>query len=137
VDEPVDITAPPGGRPAVAGVNRSFPLIALVQLATFCAALMACIDGGKFRDFLEDVPQLAGPAVAGFVGAMFVGGFLGLMLGLGEHHVWRSALKGMCIGALCGVAMMFVYVAPAPLPQAAAAAVVLLLSTIIMRVGTP
>jgi hypothetical protein len=114
--------------------ERSFPLIALVQLATFWATIVACIDGEALGKALDDAarwPALAG----GLLGlAVAVGAAIGFAVGLGQLRMWRSAWAGAGVGALYGVAILAVYVAPAPIPQAIAAAGVLLMTTIVFRI---
>ncbi len=123
--------SPPRLQPAA--LQRSFPLVALLQLATFCAALGACVDGAKLGAAIDDMPRWADYEWGAVLGAAFFGGLLGFFIGLGQLRMWRSALVGGLVGALAGLAILAVYAAPAPLIRAAAAAAVLVLSTLIVR----
>lgn len=121
-------------EPATVLQERSFPLIALFQLATFWATIVACIDGEALGKALDDAPRW--PAIAAWLTslAVVVGASLGFVVGLGQLRMWRSAWAGAGVGALYGVAILAVYVAPASIEQAVAAAGVLMATTIAFRI---
>ena len=125
-------SAPPATRLAAVS-DRSFPVAALVHLATFCAALLACIDG---RTLQAAVAGLADEPPSGrveVIGALLAGGVLGALVGLGQLKVWSGAVKGFCSGALCGAVILGVYTAPSSLERALAAPMLVLLAPIAMR----
>jgi hypothetical protein len=106
--------------------EQSFPLIALLQLATFMAAITACVDS---KALLKRVDQAAqNPLEAAAVGA------IGFLIGLGQLRMARSALVGGAVGAAFGLAILAIYLAPAPPIRTAGAVAVLLVSTIAIRV---
>ena len=124
--------APPNRLSGTA--RRSFPLVALFQLATFCAALMACIDGAAMGKLLDGMSFASSRRAMAVVAATVIaGGLLGLFVALGQFGMWRSAAKGSIVGALGGAAILCVYVAPASIERTTAAAAVLLLSTLVVR----
>ncbi len=116
--------------------ERSFPLVALLQFATFWAAMAACIDGRELGAALDRIPEqpIAAALVAAF--AVSVSGLLGFAVGLGQLRMWRSAAAGAAVGMLYGIIVLAVYVAPAPLERAAAAAAILVVTTIAFRIGS-
>jgi hypothetical protein len=117
--------------------ERSFPLVALLQMATLWAALAACIDGAQLRILLDRLPREE-PIIWGFVaGVVTVGGVFGLFVGAGQIRMWRSAALGFVVGSLSGGIILSIYMAPAPIERALAAAVMLLLTTIALRWRTP
>ena len=126
--------ADPAPRPAAATQERSFPLIALLQLATFLAALVTCIDSNELSRRLGFARQepLVGAALV--LGACSVVGLIGVVIGAGQLHMKRSALAGGIVGALYGIVILAIYVAPAPLERAAAAAALVVLTTIAIRI---
>jgi hypothetical protein len=121
-------------EPATVLQERSFPLIALFQLATYWATIVACIDGAALGKELDAAQRWPAVAVGLTALAVLVGAALGFVVGLGQLRMWRSAWIGAGVGALYGVAILAVYVAPAPILQAAAAAGVLMATTIAFRV---
>jgi hypothetical protein len=130
------VSPPPADLSALAQ-ERSFPLVALLQLATFWAALTACIDGAKLRDMVARLPQQESVVWALVAGVFLVGSVIGFFVGLGQVRVWRSAATGVVVGSLCGGGILAVYVAPAPVGRAFAAAAMLLLTTMAFRLRTP
>jgi hypothetical protein len=129
-----DDKSPWTAEPQAVLQERSFPLIALVQLATFWATIVACIDGEALGKALDEAPRW--PAIAAWLTslAIAVGAALGFVIGLGQLRMWRSAWAGAGVGALYGLAILAVYVAPAPIEQAVAAAGVLMITTIAFRI---
>lgn len=113
--------------------ERSYPLVALLQLATFWAALAACIDGARLRLLVDQLPQQDAVVWGLVAGVFLVGGTLGFLVGLGQVRMWRSAAMGFVVGALCGGAILAVYVAPAPVHRAFAASAMLVGTTIAFR----
>jgi hypothetical protein len=111
--------------------DGSFPLIALLQLAAFSAALAACIDGRRLIEVI-DQNNIVNLAVA--VGASMVAGFVAVLLGFGHLRRWRTALAAGGIGALHAPAILAAYAAPAAFWRAGPAVAVLLISTIVLRV---
>jgi len=114
--------------------ERSFPLIALLQLATFLAAVVSCIDGPELARVLAKARGEPLLLVIAPLGACLALGLLGAVIGLGQLRRWRSALVGGGVGGAYGLAMLAVYVAPASLERAVAAAAVLVLTTIAIRI---
>jgi hypothetical protein len=113
---------------------RSFPLIALVQLATFLAALVACINGQELSRRVHQAvvePLMVASAVLGACASV---GLIGIIIGMSQLHMNRSALIGGGVGALYGLVILAVYIAPAPVERSAAAAAMLLLTTIAFRI---
>lgn len=120
-------------RPAVVATTRngSFPLIALLQLASFTAVLVACVDGQELRQVITSQNYVAvGTAV---LVSVFIG-FIVVILGFGWSRLGRSALVAAMIGGLHGPAFLAAYAAPAPFNRAFAAIAVLVLSTVVLRV---
>jgi hypothetical protein len=114
--------------------ERSFPLIALLQLATFLAALVSCIDSDDLSrnlDFARQEPLLGAACV---LGACSVVGLIGVVIGASQLQMKRSALAGGAVGAFYGVLILAVYLSPAPLHRAAAAAAMAVLTTIAIRI---
>jgi hypothetical protein len=130
------LPAPQGPRSATVGMassERSYPLVALLQLATFWAALAACVDGAKLRSMLDLASQNMTMAAAAIIAAFVLGGLLGSFVGMGQLRMWRSAVAGFAAGGLCGGAILAVYAAPAPPARALGAAATLVLTTIAFR----
>ncbi len=111
--------------------DGSFPLIALLQLAAFSAALVACIDGRRLMEILSQSPPLILAAAAG---VSVVVGFLAVVFGFGHLRRWRTALAAGAMGALHGPAILAAFAAPAPFWRAGPAVAVLLISTIVLRI---
>jgi hypothetical protein len=126
-------TTPRTSRPDAAAFQRSFPLVALLQLATFGAALGACIDGGKLADATGALAEREFVAWALLAAAAALGACLGFFVGLGQLKMWRSALGGAAVGLVTGLAILAVYVAPAPIPRVASAAAVIIVTTLAIR----
>lgn len=117
-----------------AGKMRSFPLIALVQLATYLAAIAACIDGRALYKLFDQAGAEPLIAASMILGAACTVGLIGVVIGTSQLHMNRSALAGGAVGAMYGVVILAVYVAPAPIERSAAAAAMLLLTTIAFRI---
>jgi hypothetical protein len=117
-----------------AGKMRSFPLLALVQLATYLAALTACIDGRALYTRLDQAASQPIIAVSMVLGAACLVGLVGVIIGASQLQLNRSALVGGAVGALYGIVILAVYAAPAPLERAAAAAALTVLTTIAFRI---
>jgi hypothetical protein len=121
-------SAPASGRSRRDG---SFPLLALLQLASFSAALVACIDGGALRKALGQFP-IGLTAIAVNVSVLL--GFVTVAVGFAHLRSWRTACAAGALGALHGPAILAVFAAPAPFWRAGPAIIVLLLTTILLRV---
>jgi len=117
-----------------AGKMRSFPLLALVQLATYLAALTACIDGRAFYTRLGQAASDPIIAVSFVLGIACLVGLVGVVIGASQLQLNRSALVGGAVGALYGIVILAVYAAPAPIERAAAAAALTVLTTIAFRI---
>src|SRR5215211_1677268 len=85
--------------PPTAGQIRSFPLIALVQLATFLAGLVACIDGHQLSEVLNRGPFDLMLAASAVLGACASVGLIGVIIGMSQLQMNRSALIGGGVGA--------------------------------------
>lgn len=118
----------------LAARGGSFPLIALLQLATFSAALVACVDSQELTSQIQRSKEYvpAAIAIAMFVSASI--GFIGMILGSGQFRFRRSALVGGAIAAVHGLAIVAAFVAPAPLERSAAAVGMLLVTTVAFRI---
>jgi hypothetical protein len=114
--------------------ERSFPLIALVQLATFWATIVACVDGKELAKAVDQMWERPAVAAQLILLAVTLGAGVGFAVGLGQLRMWRNAVAGASVGILYGIAILAVYVAPASIQQAAAAAAVLLATTIAFRI---
>lgn len=128
----------PSGRVAAARWvhDQSYPLASVIQLTTLAAATLACLDASRLRheiDRIADHYPMA--ALAVMAGGACIVGLLGVLVGLGQRRRWRSAVVGSGVGALCGLLMLAVYAAPAPLLQGLGAAAVLLVTSIALRAG--
>jgi hypothetical protein len=113
--------------------ERSFPLIAVFHLATFWAAMLACIDGAALGKILRGRWEWGWDAAI-VVAALFAAMFFGAAVGLGQVRMWRSAALGAFIGVLYGPTMLAVYLAPAPITRGLAAAGLLTLTTLVFRI---
>jgi hypothetical protein len=122
-------TDPPAGLQ-----ERSFPLIALMQLATFWATIVACVDGKELAKAVDQIAERPAVAAQLILLAVTLGAGVGFAVGLGQLRMWRNAVAGAGVGILYGIAILAVYVAPASIQQAAAAAGVLLATTIAFRI---
>jgi hypothetical protein len=126
----------PAPRKFAAPYERSFPLVALLQLATCCAALAMCVDGPRLRQVLDQAGNIKVWQWQEWTSlgvALFSGAALGFLMGLAQLRMWRSAAMGASVGGLCGFALLTVYVAPAPIERIAAGAGMVLLTTIAFR----
>ena len=126
--------APSAPQVAAGSTEQSFPLVALLQLATFMAAIAACVDS---KELLKQVERAADePLSAALVvlAAAAVAGAIGFVIGLGQLRGIRSAMLGAAFGAAVGVTILCVYLAPAPPLRTAGAATVMLVSTIAIRI---
>lgn len=121
------------GQPT-AGTMRSFPLIALVQLATYLAAITACIDGRALYTRLDQAAAEPLIAASVMLGAACLVGLVGVIIGSSQLQLNRSAAVGGAVGALYGIVILAVYAAPAPIERAAAAAAIMVLTTIAFRI---
>ncbi len=129
-----DATPARSAAQPTAGKMRSFPLIALVQLATYLAAIAACIDGAALYKRLDQAGAEPLIAASMILGAACTVGLIGVVIGASQLQMNRSALVGGAVGALYGVMILAAYAAPAPLERSAAAAAMLLLTTIAFRI---
>lgn len=110
--------------------NGSFPLIALLQLASFTAVLVACVDGQALREVLADQD---GGVIAIAVAVSMLIGFITVLLGFGWSRLGRASLIAATIGAVHGPAVLAAFAAPAPFARSLAAIAVLIISTITLR----
>jgi hypothetical protein len=114
--------------------DRTFPLVALMQLATFWAALAACVDGAELRSLVGQFPGNYWLGLTMIAVAIVGGGVIGLVIGLGQLRPMRNAIAGVAVGSACGAALLAAYAAPAPPVRGLAAAAMLLATTIALRV---
>lgn len=134
------IESPANAEPAKAmaanagTTEQSFPLIALLQLATFMAAIMACVDSKALLKSIDQASQNPLEAAIVVLLAAAAVGAIGFIIGLGQLRMARSALVGGAVGAAFGLAILAIYLAPAPPVRTAGAVAVLLVSTIAIRV---
>lgn len=134
------IESPANAEPAKAmatnagTTEQSFPLIALLQLATFMAAITACVDSKELLKNIEQAAQDPLEAASVALLAAAAVGAIGFIIGLGQLRMARSALVGAAVGAAFGLAILAIYLAPAPPIRTAGAVAVLLVSTIAIRV---
>ena len=116
------------------GTEQSFPLIALLQLATFMAAIAACVDSQELLKRVNQAAQNPLEAASVVLLAAAAVGSIGFVIGLGQLRMTRSAVAGSAVGAGFGLAILAIYLAPAPPIRTAGAVAVLLVSTIAIRV---
>lgn len=118
--------------------EQSYPLVSIVQLVTFCVALVTCIDFKKFAtvlaglrhdNLLEVVAAIVAVGLAGFV--------LGSTVGLGQIRKWRGLLLCGATGASVSMLVLATFTAPASPTQALAASLLPLITTLILRARTP
>jgi hypothetical protein len=128
-----DVGAQPAGPAAIGSTEQSFPLVALLQLATYLAAMAACVDGKELVARLHGIGDEPIPAAMVALMAAGICGTIGLVIGLGQLRRWRSALAGGAFGAAVGLAILAVYIAPAPPLHTLGAAGLMLVSTLIIR----
>lgn len=113
--------------------ERSFSLIVLIQLFSFCIALVVCIDGKKLSQQWQqanlEITTLAWAAIVIWV----LGIASGLWIGLGQIRYHRSILICSIAGIILWLFVLACYVAPAK-PAAACAAIALpFLTTLAIR----
>jgi hypothetical protein len=127
--------AAPSAPPVTAGsTEQSFPLIALLQLATFMAAIAACVDNQELLKHLDRAGEEPLSSAAIVLAAAAAASAIGFIIGLGQLRGIRSAMLGAAFGASVGVTILCVYLAPAPPVRTAGAVTVMLLSTIAIRI---
>lgn len=126
--------APAAPQVAAGSTEQSFPLVALLQLATFMAAIAACVDNQELLKQLDRAVEEPLGAAAAVLAAAAVAGAIGFVIGLGQLRGIRSAMLGAAFGAAVGVTILSIYLAPAPPLRTAGAVAVMLLSTIAIRI---
>lgn len=118
--------------------EQSFPLTSIVQLFTYCVALVTCVDfktcAKRLNDALSSSPENVFAALAG---ATMVGFVIGAMIGLGQIRKWQSMFLSGTVGTIVGALLLATYTAPARPAQAIAASILPLASTILLRFRTP
>jgi hypothetical protein len=119
---------------AEGSTEQSFPLIALLQLATFLAAIAACVDSQELMKQFDRATQKPLEAALVIVLAATVVAAIGFVIGLGQLRAVRSATVGGAFGAALGIAILAVYIAPGPPTRTAGAVGVMLISTIAIRI---
>ena len=129
-------TAPPSRDPVQQ--DHSYPLISIVQLVTFCVALMTCIDFKSLADAIASPSRLGLLEVMGAITAASTIGFvIGAAIGLGQVRKWRSMLLCGIAGATVSMLILATFAAPGRPAQALAASLLPLVTTIILRFRTP
>lgn len=128
--------APTGAPTGVTGgaAEQSFPLIMMFQLATFWAAVAACVDGKALVEVLRNsagdpLEEAIAAAAAGVGGAL-----LGFIVGMSQVRRRPYAVVGAFVGLWYGLVILAVYVAPAPLERGLAAAAVIAVTTLAIRI---
>ena len=119
--------------PATAETERSFPLVALMQLGAVIAAIVVCIDGPRLWELFQQIGDAPWIALGLIATAMISSGVIGLVIGLGQRRRFRSALIGAAAGALFGLLMLAIFAAPASLERCAGGIAMVLFSTIALR----
>ena len=133
------VGSPAAVTTAATETERSFPLVALMQLGAVIAAIVVCIDGPRLWELFQRIGDepWAGDglwiALALIATAMISSGVIGLVVGLGQRRRFRSALIGAAAGALFGLLMLAIFAAPASLERCAGGIAMVLLSTIALR----
>lgn len=125
-------------RPASTGATeteRSFPLVALLQLGAVLGAIVVCIDGPKLWKVSERIGDEPLIALAIVMTAMISVGFIGLTVGLGQRRRFRSALVGFTAGAAFGLVLLAILAAPASIERCSSGIAMVLISTILLRVN--
>jgi hypothetical protein len=118
--------------------DQSYPLISIVQLVTFCVALMTCIDFKSFVAALTSPGRIGLLEVIGAITAVSaIGIVIGAAIGLGQLRRGRSMLLCGIAGATVSLLILATFAAPAPPAQALAASLLPLVTTIILRSRTP
>lgn len=116
--------------------ERSFSLIVLIQLFSFCIALVVCIDGKKLKQGWMQANFEVSTLVWGVLILCLLGLCSGLWVGLGQIRYFRSVLICSITGTLLWMFVLAIYIAPAN-PMAACAAIALpLLTTLAIRART-
>ena len=118
---------------ATTETERSFPLVALMQLGAVVASIVVCIDGPRLWELFQQIGDAPWIALALGTAAMISSGVIGLVVGLGQRRRLQSALIGAAAGALFGLLMLAIFAAPASLERCAGGIAMVLLSTIILR----
>lgn len=113
--------------------ERSFPLVALMQLGAVIGAIVVCIDGPRLWKLFQRIGEEPWAAVALIATAIVSSGVIGLVIGLGQRRRFRSALIGAAAGALFGLLMLAVYAAPASIERCSGGIAMVLISTIALR----
>jgi len=114
--------------------EQSFPLTSIFQLMTFCSALVVCIDYGELSEFaLRRLSKGLGEFYGPFLASGLVGLLIGVLLGLGQIHKWRGVLLCGTSGAMVGMLILAIYIAPARPAQAFTASLVPLVTTVLIR----
>lgn len=134
-DQPPVITPARLAATGAAETERSYPLVALMQLGAVLGAIVVCIDGPKLWKLFEridDEPWLAAALVATAMSSL---GVIGLTVGLGQRRRLRSALLGFAVGATLGLVMLAIFAAPASIERCASGIAMVLISTILLRVN--
>lgn len=117
--------------------EQSFPLIAMMQLGTFCVALVTCIDFKELARLMKRVPNTELlTVIAPFVAAGLLGFVIGGAIGLGQIRKGRSFIVCGAAGGLVSLVILGTLAAPAPPTQAIAACLLPLVSTLVLRFRT-
>ncbi len=118
--------------------EQSYPLISIVQLVTFCVALVTCVNFKKLRNVLDDVrsANLFNWVLLVLV-ACILGFAIGSAIGLGQIRKWRSMFLCGATGAIVTMLIVATYAAPARPAQAFAACLLPLVTTLFLRSRTP
>lgn len=117
--------------------EQSFPLLSIVQLVTYCVALVSCINFKKLGKQIDTVPSVdAAWMVAMPVAAVLLGFLLGASIGLGQIRKWRGFFLCGMVGAMIGLLILATFAAPAEPLQACFACMLPLVSTLVLRYRT-
>ncbi len=118
--------------------EQSYPLISIVQLVTYCVALVTCVDFKKLSDVLKSVQTADQLNVVLLVLVAGILGFaIGAAIGLGQLRKWRSMFLCGTTGAMVTMLIVATYAAPARPAQAFAACLLPLVTTLFLRSRTP
>ena len=129
---------PPNPKPDLQQREQSYPLVSVVQLVTFCVALMVCVDFQKFTRVLAGLRTDNFWEVVGAVMAAGLAGFLlGAAIGLGQIRKWRGLLLCGAAGAAVSMLILATFAAPAKPTQGLAASLLPLITTLMLRARTP
>lgn len=113
-------------------VEGGFPLAAILTLVTSVAALLACIDMPRVRKELAAM-TLTPPVVVGVLAAVVTGIILGSLLGLTRRRRVSGVLLGGAVGAVTGLILIPLILAPANLWQCLAGMSLLLITSVAVR----